>query len=560
MLSRRVLSLAALNLFILSPLLAYELRLAEGGPDRTFLFVFPLSLLSLTFLHVATSHLRALHLLLLPFYLAVAVDDFVIWQYDTRLASSMLLVLVENVGDAGEYVGAHAFEVFGALGLFLTLYVLAIVGLGSAPWRARPRTAAATLVALAALVLGVGVKIAGLGVAPDWTFYGGTNLASLDRSLPFGVLSQSWVTYTVYRQAVAARRASENFRFGARRERTQEQSSNGALGSASAQETYLLVIGESSRRDHWSLYGYHRPTTPQLDALENLVVFKNVLSQAALTAISVPLILTRGSIERPSRASGERSIVSAMHEAGFATYWLSTQSRDHYTGAINRYSAEGDRQRYYERRHDGVLNEAFRELVLADAARAARKFAVLHTMGSHYTYENRYPREFERFPVVDRVGRESMINAYDNTVLYMDHVLAQIIADLQQKGGIAALLYVSDHAENLLDDERNLFGHLVPTEYDVPVPMFVWLSDSYKERYPERVAAARANVDRPINTRSIFYSLLALASTTIDDPQLARLSVFSSKLTAPTRMVSGPKGTFDFDAWSRQSERAMSLR
>ena len=120
----------------------------------------------------------------------------------------------------------------------------------------------------------------------------------------------------------------------------------------------MLVIGESSRAMNWGLYGYGRNTNPRLGAERNLTVFRDVVTQAAVTRISVPLILTRGSIEDEQRTARERSIVSVFREAGFQTCWISTQQRDPFTGAINRYPREADVTRFYERRLDGMTDLA----------------------------------------------------------------------------------------------------------------------------------------------------------------------------------------------------------
>ncbi len=546
--SRRAWALLAVNVLLLSPILAYEMRWRDGGPDRSFLFVGPVTLLWLGLLHFACRRPRALHLALFPFYLLVAADDYVIWRYDTRLASSMLLVIAENTADTREYLASHWPELALTLIVFLGLYAVGLACMGSMQWTRQPRWVAVLMSALLGLSTFVGFKVAGVGFDERGRLYGLVGLATLDRSVPFGVLSQAWVAHTVYQSSLDAAGASKNFEFHAAR-----------IGAADAAEPelYVLVIGESSRRDHWSLYGYERDTTPGLRQLSGVVPFENVVTQAALTQVAVPLILTRGIVSEPERAKRERSVTSALSEAGFSTYWLSTQHRDPFTGAINRYSAEAETQRYYERRYDGVLADAMRDIVLEDASERPKQFVVLHTMGNHYTFTSRYPREFARYPDDDPAltSRERMINAYDNTVLYMDHVLTEIIETLQARGGLSAVMYVSDHGENLRDDERDLFGHLVLTQYDLSVPMFVWTSTAYAARYPERVAAARANAERPVNTRSMFYSLLDLAGTAVPDPLQASLSVLREGFQTPARMVKGPEGTFDYDQWRAQGGR-----
>src|SRR5207247_7530526 len=186
-------------------------------------------------------------------------------------------------------------------------------------------------------------------------------------------------------------------------------------------------------------------TKPSRMAEKDLVVFRDVITQAAVTRISVPLILTRGSIEDQQRTARERSIVSAFREAGFRTYWISTQQRDPFTGAINRYPREADVTRFYERRLDGQVIDTVREMMAENPG--GKLFFVVHTLGSHFNPISRYSRDFDIFPddAPGTDGQQRLINAYDNTIVYTDHVLAGLIDLLRSRPGLKGLFYVSDH-------------------------------------------------------------------------------------------------------------------
>jgi glucan phosphoethanolaminetransferase (alkaline phosphatase superfamily) len=298
---------------------------------------------------------------------------------------------------------------------------------------------------------------------------------------------------------------------------------------------------------NWGLYGYARNTNPRLGAAKDVIVFRDVVTQAAVTRISVPLILTRGSIEDQQRTARERSIVSVFREAGFQTYWISTQQRDPFTGAINRYPREADVTRFYERRLDGQVVDTVREMLAANPR--GKMFFVIHTLGSHFNPVSRYPRAFDVFPDDSSAPGEQqrLINAYDNTIVYTDHVLSELIGVLRGRSGLKALFYVSDHGENLFDDDRGLYGHYLNNEYDLPIPMIFWSSDEFARRFPGKVAAARGNASRPLNTRAVFHSLADMAGITIHDPETPLLSVFSPGLGSLRRMVMGEPGPFDYD-------------
>jgi len=527
-----------MNVFLASPVLVYELRPFEGGPDKTILFTLGASVLWLLTVQLLARRIWIAHAILFPLYLVVAVDLYVITHYQTRLASSMILIIFENLGDARAFLEANLKSVLATAVSLAAGYALCM-------WKIRKLRVTVPRVALLAPLVAVALVYAGVHHVVTWWMF----VAANDRNSPFGIVSQSIVTRTLYQEALREGELAKDFHFGATR-----------ADAPQGPELYVLVVGESSRRHDWELYGYGRDTNPELAKTDNLVVFQDVITQAAVTRMSVPLILTRGSIENEQRAMRERSIVSVFREAGFATHWLSTQQRDPFTGAINRYPKEADSARFFERRHDGVLVDALEDLLARDGPRQQKMFVVLHTLGSHFTLTSRYPRSYAVFPdglessfLPDGnsgwTDRQHLVNAYDNTIVYTDHVLAQLIGVLQKRPGIKGLFYVSDHGDNLRDDARDLFGHYHNNEYDLPIPMLFWHSDEYARRYPEKIAAARANASRPLNTRAVFYSMTDMAGIGLDDRDVSRLSVFSPDLVDVRRITLGVPKNFDFDEW-----------
>ena len=173
---------------------------------------------------------------------------------------------------------------------------------------------------------------------------------------------------------------------------------------------------------------------------------------------------------------------------------------------------------------------------------------VIHTQGSHFVFEDRYPPTRAEFVSVGGGDqREYLVNTYDNSILYSDYVLSELIQTLARLKSPAALLYVADHGENLKDDERALFGHYFNNEYDLPVPMVLWHSDEYAELYPERVAAARKHASRPVSTRNVFYTLAGLAGLKFPDANLEDLNLCSTKWRQIARHVTSHTSWVDFD-------------
>jgi glucan phosphoethanolaminetransferase (alkaline phosphatase superfamily) len=525
--------LVLMNIYLLSPVLLYEGRLR----DKTVLFTLPASILGLlTVQLLGARRVWITHACLLPFYFTAGIDLFTIVNYQTRFASGMIALVVGNLEDAKGFLEADFTRTVGSIILTLAAYSIALVKIRQL------RVPVPRSFAVLPLLLMVVIYAAVHHYFGSWSL-----VAMNDRSSPFGIFSQSYLTVLTQQEESRLRELAKSFNFSASRSVT-----------PAAPETYVLVVGESARRHNFGLYGYGRDTTPSLAKNANVLAFQNVVTQVAQTQVSVPLILTRGSIENQQRAAREKSIITLFHDVGFRTYWLSSQQREIAMAAISHYTDEADVVRYFERQHDMALINAMREILVKEGNRVQKRFFVLHTLGSHFNLTSRYPREFARYP--DGLGtgmfegtsaslsNTELINAYDNTILYTDHVLSQLIALLREQPGLKAFLYVSDHGDNLRDDGRNLFGHAHNNEYDLPIPLLFWYSDEYAQQFPDKIATARLNLAHPLTTRSIFYSLAQMAAITLDDPDLSELSVFSARLDHTKRMVGQPT-PFDFDEW-----------
>ena len=146
-------------------------------------------------------------------------------------------------------------------------------------------------------------------------------------------------------------------------------------------------------------------------------------------------------------------------------------------------------------------------------------FIVLHCYGSHFNYRERYPEEFSVFKPDDcseatASNRQSLLNAYDNTIVYTDHILSSLVAILDKARGDVAMVYTSDHGEDIFDDGQHfLHASIVPTDYQLHVPLMVWLSKGYSEHRPEIAAAMKSNAESPISTsQSLFHTILDMVS------------------------------------------------
>ena len=300
-------------------------------------------------------------------------------------------------------------------------------------------------------------------------------------------------------------------------------------------EIYVMVIGEASRAANWQLYGYDRQTNPLLSAENDVVVYKNVVTQSNATHKSVPMILSSVSADNHSEIYERRGIVQLYKEAGFRTLVISCQAPNR--GLVEIMCNEADQTIYMNGLHDGAMLEPLRRAVETDTSDL---FVVLHTYGSHFNYRERYTDEFSHFTPDDDVSiskknRERMVNAYDNSIIYTDWFLSEVIGTLREMNACTAMFYCADHGEDLYDDSRARFLHSSPTitYYQTHVACLGWYSQQWQSLYPAKAAAAKANTLAPASTHSVFHTV-------------AQLAPFESEYIKPS--VSFVSGEFDYSA------------
>lgn len=328
-----------------------------------------------------------------------------------------------------------------------------------------------------------------------------------------------------------------------------------------AREVHLLVIGETGRPDRWQLFGSPRETTPHLSSRLDLIPFRDAVSPVSATRMAVPLMLTRRPADAPLAQLGEPSFVTAFKQAGYKTHWLSTQgAAGFHETPISVLAREADVTHFVnasDYRGHGALDDALLPLLRETLARAdSRQLIVLHTLGSHLHYAHRYPESFARFqpalkaddtPDIWNTGQQvQMRNAYDNSVLFTDHLLQQVITALEQTGVPSTLLYVADHGETLFDGSCGRAGHGFASEVNFRVPMFMWLSPQWAAQHAARTAALHSRRSQPVTTLSVFDTMLGQAGIEIGG-HVARRDLGRQPVPgeAPIPRTVHPAGDFD---------------
>ncbi len=300
-------------------------------------------------------------------------------------------------------------------------------------------------------------------------------------------------------------------------------------GSAVRQRTpiLLLVLGETARSGNFAINGYRRPTTPEIER-EGVVSFRNAWSCGTSTAASVPCMfsnLTREHFE--SRKNRHEGLMDVLQHAGLAVLWIDNQSGckgvcdrvqsvNTSTSKTSPFCSSGACL-------DEVMLEGLDERIAQlDPRRVARGLViVMHQMGSHGpVYHLRSPADRKRFMPectsadLQDCTRDTVINAYDNSIAYTDHFLAQAIDWLKRRQADAdtGMLYVADHGESL--GENNLYLHGLPYSFapDVQkhVPWITWMSDGLRASNGLSASCLYAARDRPISHDNYFHSVLGL--------------------------------------------------
>ena len=436
-----------------------------------------------------------------PFIFFCAFQIVLLYLFGNSIIATDMFtnLLTTNPGEAGELLGNIYPSVVLVCVLYLPLLWLAAREIADKRYISRTTR----------LNIGLtGAALFALGLIALWPAYRVSEQKHVlrDEIFPLNVLYNLGLSGSEFRKSHNFNKTSEGFTFEARR-----------TAELPEREIYVYIIGEAARAMNWQLYGYERETNPRLARMDDVVVFRNMLTQSNTTHKSVPLILSSVATAEHEELYRRKGLPALFNEAGFETWFISNQSPQ---GAMIDHLAHDAKHLIYIRspRQDMQLLDEMRKIL--DRSDARKILFILHCYGSHFSYHQRYPREFARFLPDDDVAiapqhRQILVNAYDNSILYTDHFLAETIDFLRSlKGTSSALLYCADHGEDLIDDRRERFLHASPTTtaYQLYVASLAWFSEDYRRCFPEKVAAAEANEKAPATTHALFHTMADMAS------------------------------------------------
>jgi len=259
--------------------------------------------------------------------------------------------------------------------------------------------------------------------------------------------------------------------------------------AARAPGTVIFIIGESASRDYMHIYtpGFPYDDTPWMEEMTQnpgFILYQNTYSSWTQTVPVLERALTEKSQYNDKEFFESASLLDVAKKIGYKTYWFSNQGRyGQFDSAITMVAKTADEAEWTDDSY--TFTSKYDEELLPYLTRIdphANNFIVLHLMGSHIYYNNRYPDAWAKFESAEGDSTMTSAPSYANSVLYTDHILKEIFDYAQKNLNLRAMVYFSDHGENLkISHNPDVF------KFDmVKIPFFIYLSPEYRAAFPRR--------------------------------------------------------------------------
>ena len=289
----------------------------------------------------------------------------------------------------------------------------------------------------------------------------------------------------------------------------------------------VLVVGETARAESFALNGYAKNTNPELSKQADLVNFSQASSCGTATAVSVPCMFSgMPRKEYDGRlASHREGLLDIAQRAGYKVTWIDNNSGC--KGTCDRVGnfviPEPLKQKWCKDGEclDGILVDSLNQYISSiPKDDMTPRLVVLHQMGSHGpAYYKRTPEAFQLFkPTCDTNAiqgctSEALINTYDNSIVYTDHILNQIIETLKNQPKYqTGFWYLSDHGESTGEHGMYLHGapYSIAPSQQTHIPMMMWFSEAWKNSAPAQVNCLAQQKSKVLSQDNLFPSLLSL--------------------------------------------------
>jgi len=285
----------------------------------------------------------------------------------------------------------------------------------------------------------------------------------------------------------------------------------------------LVIVNESLRRRNLGFYGYaasEKSTTPRLgtvltDSRYKAVFFERAVSNATMTSVSIPSVLTGISpaqgfdalhrsyliFEQAKRLGKLRTALISSHSYATGNFraFLASEAIDFLwcreTDNLPAYNNVGADDRHVPDQFEKFMrtvdeNEKF--------------FAVLHTNGTHYPYT---------VPIEYRSGApEHSIGAYDDAIRYLDANLGRVFDELTRRDLLESTLIVftSDHGESFGEDGTT--GHFGAfSMFNANIPLVIAVPTLVEKNIgPQKLSTLMQNSQALVSNADLFPTVLDL--------------------------------------------------
>lgn len=318
--------------------------------------------------------------------------------------------------------------------------------------------------------------------------------------------------------------------------------------------TGVFVLGESATRNHWSLYGYPKKTTPRMDAIrDELTVFTDLVAPVSNTAKAMELIFTHSTLEKPNKPNC--TYAQMLKSTGHDVSLYSCQSRWGRWDGVESFVFAGSHPLVFlDEEHlpgpwydNALLDYLERDIV----SQTNHTVTILHLRGSHFPAKAHYPNknmppELEKF-INETSGPNADTNSYDTSIFFTDMLLGDTIDRLKKRGGPAWMIYLSDHGDSIganswrLTNDRNVWE----------VPMIIWLSDSYRKKFPAVAQALEKAASLPLQSDLLLAGFLHIAG--VNGWEIGSENDFLSENFKPRmpRLIEGGKLEYQWEKKDR---------
>lgn len=262
-----------------------------------------------------------------------------------------------------------------------------------------------------------------------------------------------------------------------------------SANNVSENATFLVIIGESQNKNHMSVYGYERNTTPWLNSMKddsNFIFFNHAYACHTLTMKALSQALTESNQYNNKSFAKSYSLVDIAKAAGFETYWISNQAKyGTFSSPVSVIAEMADHQIWLN--IDDNTGIVYDEEILLNLDKVnkntGKKIVFIHLMGNHWEYKKRYPEKFsnefveDQSNIIDKAKNKNKLNEYDSSMLYNDYVVKRIFEYAKQNWNLYNMIYFSDHGEAVLSDNKHIPGRF---ELDmIEIPVYIYCSDEY---------------------------------------------------------------------------------